>query len=187
MEKQIGIECSATQNIGFGDRYCHSAGGQMATRRDFLGLLVAAGAAIAGGIVAVPSLITAFSPVYGKRRRDSWRAVGRLSEFPSGTVKAALVKRQKKHWPQSVRTEPVFVWRPDETEVVVFSRSCTDLACPLNYDAGSGCYFCPCHGGIFSREGTVMAGPPPRPMLRFACRVREGVVEVDLASLPPVR
>lgn len=150
-----------------------------------LGVLLGAAAAAAGGIVGLPALITILSPAFHKRERNIWRPVGRLSAFPAGQVSPATAAVPKTRWPRPVADAAVFVWRPSADEIVVFSRECTDLACPLNYDRGSGCYFCPCHGGIFAQDGSVMAGPPPSPMRRYAVRVRDGELEIDLASLAP--
>jgi menaquinol-cytochrome c reductase iron-sulfur subunit len=54
----------------------------------------------------------------------------------------------------------------------------------LDYDRGSACFFCPCHGGIFRQNGERLAGPPKRPMYRYAHRLRDGIVEIDLQSVP---
>jgi menaquinol-cytochrome c reductase iron-sulfur subunit len=80
----------------------------------------------------------------------------------------------------------VFVWRETADRLVVYSRNCTDLSCPVTWDEGSGWFYCPCHGGIFNQQGEPVAGPPNRPLYRYATRVREGVVEIDLKSLPPM-
>jgi menaquinol-cytochrome c reductase iron-sulfur subunit len=155
------------------------------TRRSFFGLLVTGGALIAAGVVGIPALITGLSPALQGRRREVWRPVGRLDAFPVGTAHEGLVPADRRAWPRSLGRQAVFVWRRSEDAVVVFSRSCTDLGCPLDYDPGSACFFCPCHGGIFARDGARLAGPPNGPMYRYAHRVRDGVLEVDLASLPP--
>lgn len=158
----------------------------MLTRRSMLRGAIRTVAVAAGGIVAIPALLTSLFPVGQRPEGNVWRAVGRLSEFPAGEVRMAVAAAPRNQWPRPVASEAVFVWRKTDDEIVVFSRKCTDLACPLNYDSGSSCYFCPCHGGIFAQDGTVMAGPPPRPMRRYAARLRDGVLEIDLASLSPV-
>ena len=153
-------------------------------RRSFFGLLVAGGSAIAAGIVGIPALLTGLSPALQRRRREIWRPVGRLEDFPTGAVHQGLISTDRRGWPRTLGRQAVFVWRRSEAEVVVFSRSCTDLGCPLDYDPGSACFFCPCHGGIFAQDGERMAGPPNGPMYRFVHRVRDGVIEVDVTSLP---
>lgn len=155
------------------------------TRRSFFGWIVAVGTTIAAGVVAIPALIAGLHPILQGRRREVWRSVGRLEDFPVGAIHQGQLAADRRSWPRSLGQQAVFIWRRSETEVVVYSRSCTDLGCPLNYDAGSACFFCPCHGGIFGKDGQRMAGPPNRPMHRFAHRLRDGVLEIDLTSLPP--
>jgi menaquinol-cytochrome c reductase iron-sulfur subunit len=155
------------------------------TRRTVFGLLVASGAAAAAGLIAIPAMIMGFSPVLRKDRRSIWRLVGALSDFPVGEVQHARLAHDRTTWPRPIRQRAVFVWRKSETDCVVYSRSCTDLGCPLDYEPGSGCFFCPCHGGIFNQHGQRLAGPPDRPMFRYAHRIRDGLVEIDLTSVPP--
>lgn len=153
-------------------------------RRDFLELLAKGGGGVIAAIVAIPAAIAVLSPVIRRRREEVWLPVGRLDEFDPDAVSKAVVEIP---WnPESLRGKGVFVWRVSGKDVVVFSRSCTDLSCPVTYDPGSGWFYCPCHGGIFDEEGVNVAGPPPRPLDRFSTRVTGGVLEIDLNSIPPV-
>lgn len=153
-------------------------------RRSFIGMLVAAGGAVVAGIVGIPTLMSGLSPAIRGRRGEVWRAIGRLEDFPVGTIREAQFAMDRSGWPRSFRRHAVYIARQLDESVVVFSRACTDLGCPLDYDAGSACFFCPCHGGIFGRDGQRLAGPPDRPMDRYDLRIRDGVVEIDLASVP---
>lgn len=157
-------------------------------RRDFLRKLVSiGGGVVTAGIVGVPAIATLISPVLQHRDRVDWQPLGKLSDFPVGKVTKAVIGMSRRDWAGSVREQAVYVWRRTDDGVVVFSRSCTDVGCPVTHDPGSRCYFCPCHGGIFSPEGEPMAGPPPRPLYRYATRLREsGVLEIDLRSVPPM-
>jgi menaquinol-cytochrome c reductase iron-sulfur subunit len=74
-----------------------------------------------------------------------------------------------------------YVYRRSASEVIGFDIHCTHLGCPLDYVGAARRFLCPCHGGVFDREGDVMAGPPPRPLARFAARVEDG--EVFLGGL----
>lgn len=154
------------------------------SRRSFLGLFVAGGSLLVASVVAVPAVLMGLSPALRPRRPEAWRAIGRVDDFPIGEVHEHVIPRDGKDWPRSFPQRPVFVWRRSETELVVFSRSCTDMGCPLNYDRGSACFFCPCHGGIFAQDGQRLAGPPNGPMFRYAHRVRDGVIEIDVTSVP---
>src|SRR5688500_8829214 len=98
-------------------------------RRTAAGLLVVGGSTVVGGIVGVPAFIAAVSPAW-KPRPEAWRPLGKLSEFPAGRVGRGVVAADRDTWPRTFGEEMVFVWRRSESEVVVFSRSCTDLGCP---------------------------------------------------------
>jgi menaquinol-cytochrome c reductase iron-sulfur subunit len=154
------------------------------TRRTLFGLLVTAGSALVAGVVGIPALVAGLSPALRPRRGETWRPIGGLESFAVGKVKEGVVARDDGAWPRTFQRTAVFVWRRSEAELVVFSRSCTDLGCALDYEQGSGCFFCPCHGGVFAQDGRRLAGPPNRPMLRYAHRVRDGVIEIDVSSLP---
>ncbi|MBI5326749.1 MAG: Rieske (2Fe-2S) protein [Deltaproteobacteria bacterium] len=54
-----------------------------------------------------------------------------------------------------------------DTGLVAFSRKCTDLGCLVSWDKAKEQFICPCHQGIYDRNGKNIAGPPPRPLDRF--------------------
>jgi menaquinol-cytochrome c reductase iron-sulfur subunit len=155
------------------------------TRRSLSGLLVAAGSLFVAGVIGIPVLLTGLSPALQPRRREAWRPVGRLDDFAAGAMHRIVVATEGNVWPRSLRQHAVFVWRRSETDLVVFSQNCTDLGCPLDYDPGSRCFFCPCHGGIFAQDGERLAGPPNGPMHRYAHRVQGEMIEIDVTSIPP--
>lgn len=138
-------------------------------------------------MVGIPALIAGFAPTWMRRpRRESWRSIGPVSAFPTGEMRKVVVSIPKEIWGAALREQAVYAWRPSETEAIVYSRSCTDLGCPLTFDPGSQCFFCPCHGGIFDKNGERMAGPPNRPMYRFVSRITDGEILIDINSLPPM-
>jgi menaquinol-cytochrome c reductase iron-sulfur subunit len=132
-------------------------------------------------ILGVPGAMVVLSPALVHTESEDWRTIGPLETFPvgetvlvdvGGGVAGELGRR-------------VYLRRDGNGNIAVISRACTDLSCPVEWDPGSACFYCPCHGGIFDQEGRPMAGPPSRPLYRFAVRVREGAVEIDLRSVPP--
>ena len=69
---------------------------------------------------------------------------------------------------------------PDqEGGVLAMAGECTHLACPVQKRTletsgeATGPLRCPCHGGVFSRTGEVLAGPPPRPLRRLRIELPE--------------
>ncbi len=152
-------------------------------RRKFL---VRAGGAAVGLGLAVPAVITLISPTLDGEDGPVWARVGSLDTFPINRTTAALIEVERDDWSPSLRKRLLYVRRRSEEEFVAFSRNCTDLSCPVEWDAGSNTFLCPCHGGIFDREGVPMAGPPNKPLFRYAYRIQDGHLEVDLNSVPPI-
>jgi Rieske Fe-S protein len=153
-------------------------------RRTAAGILVAGGALVAAGAVGVPTLVMGLSPAL-RSRRENWQPLGPVDDFAAEGITSSVIEPHQGTWPQRHGQHLVYVWRRKTDEFVVFSRSCTDLGCPVEYDRRSACFYCPCHGGIFDREGERLAGPPRRPLYRYDHRVRDGVLEIDLSSIPP--
>ena len=154
-------------------------------RRDWLTHSVRFGGLAVAAVIGVPAAVTALSPAL-KRSPSRWRPVGNLEQFAIGTVSKALVEVPGDELSNLPQLKGVFVWRESDDDLVVYSRNCTDLSCPVTWDEGSGWFYCPCHGGIFNTRGEPQAGPPSRPLFRYQVRIREGVVEIDLNSLPPM-
>lgn len=158
-------------------------------RRTALKVLVGGMGLTGAGAVAGPAIVTAIAPAW-RRGAPTWRRLGAVGDFDSGSVALASVERTDEEQAAGLLDRGVYVWRRsggtggDGEEFVVFSRACTDLSCPITHDPGSGWYFCPCHGGIFDEEGNPRAGPPSRPLYRYDTRLREGVLEIDLRSVP---
>jgi menaquinol-cytochrome c reductase iron-sulfur subunit len=172
--------------LAVGDHSHFLAKGSTMNRRSLLATWLGAGGALLSALVAVPALLSVGSPLWRKRSGEAWRAVGPLEDFPVGQVTKGIVQVDRGDWANSLEVKAVYVWRKSAAETVVFSRNCTDLSCPVHFDSGSECFFCPCHGGIFAKDGTPMAGPPRVPLYRYQNRLRDGVLEIDLYSLPPM-
>jgi menaquinol-cytochrome c reductase iron-sulfur subunit len=157
-------------------------------RRTLLKWAVNLVGAVVASVVAVPSIIAALSPALRspRRGRDGWYALGPLDRFDAGEVVKATVRMSGPEPVSPMPEQAVYVWRVGSGDVIVFSMACTDLGCPVTYDPGSEFFYCPCHGGTFRKDGEPVAGPPARPLYRYATRLRGGVLEIDLLSVPPV-
>lgn len=59
---------------------------------------------------------------------------------------------------------PAVVLQPEPGNFVALSAVCTHLGCVVSWEDDKGEFLCPCHGGRFSPEGAVLAGPPPKPL-----------------------
>jgi Rieske Fe-S protein len=73
----------------------------------------------------------------------------------------------------------VVVTQPTAGTFKCFSSSCTHLGCTVN-KVSAGLILCPCHGAKFSIvDGSVKAGPAPRPLTAQDFSVKDGEVLLD--------
>lgn len=155
-------------------------------RRKLLSLTIqGVGLAIVGA-VAGPALIHSLSPLLASEPAEDWNALGNADEFPVGKVIKTTLSSSSELAPAKTDEKAVYVWRKSEEQFIVYSRACTDLGCPVTYDPGSEWFYCPCHGGIFDKEGERKAGPPRAPLWRYQTRIRSGNLEINLKSVPPM-
>lgn len=131
------------------------------TRRQFAKFLTLTSVAMAAGnlwIVAKSLLYRA--PAYPVTR------VAAAGDIAVGAVKLFNYPTSK---------DPCIMIRTSEETYVAYSQICTHLSCAVFYSAQSKSIECPCHKGIFSAaDGTVIAGPPPRPLPRVVLERRGG-------------
>jgi Rieske Fe-S protein len=71
--------------------------------------------------------------------------------------------------------EPVILIRVAEDDFRAFSATCTHLDCIVEYQRADQRIWCNCHNGQYDLTGRNVAGPPPRPLERYAVnRVARG-------------
>jgi len=103
------------------------------------------------------------------------RVVAHAGEIPVGGSKIFT-------YPTDI--EPCLLLRPAETQYVAYSRICTHTSCPVFYHPEENRIICPCHGGVYSvADGSVLAGPPPRPLPRITLEQRGN----DLVAIAVVK
>lgn len=67
-------------------------------------------------------------------------------------------------------------------DLVAYDPRCTHGLCRYRWSEEGDRFKCGCHDGQFALDGTVLAGPPPRPLGQFVVRQVGGVIEVDVPS-----
>lgn len=66
---------------------------------------------------------------------------------------------------------PAILINTQEGNLLAFSAVCTHLTCTVTYEADTGTLYCPCHNGRFDLSGSVISGPPPRPLEAYDVEV----------------
>ena len=102
------------------------------------------------------------------RRRPSFPrvAIAALDEIPVGGVKIF-------NYPTA--DDPCILVRTDAASFVAYSQKCTHLSCAVYFEKERNRLACPCHQGFFAiADGSVLQGPPQRPLPRVALETEGG-------------
>jgi len=92
------------------------------------------------------------------------KVIAQQSELNIGEVKLFTYPTAEDHCIM-IRTAP--------DRYVAYSQKCTHLSCAVYYSKERNRLECPCHNGFFSVEdGSVLAGPPPRPLSKIVLEAR---------------
>ncbi len=149
------------------------------SRRGALGAVATAIAAFwTAGTAALTAVFVSAPLRAPSQRRDA--SLGAVDSFSDKFRGVDLHIATADGWHSKEEIMRVYA-RLDESGVpVVLSGTCTHLGCTVQWNAGENQFQCPCHGGRFSPDGTVLGGPPPRPLQQLNAQVRDGNVVVEL-------
>ena len=147
-------------------------------RRSALAKMVTAALGlITAGMAALVGLAAA--PKASAESRRWRRAVSLFDLPPDRPTTAVLAERHADGWYQTRKQTIVFIDREGQGYRAL-SSTCMHLGCRVNWDDASKQFRCPCHGGVYDREGRVVAGPPPAPLQRFAVRVNPKTSDLEV-------
>ena len=138
-------------------------------------------------VLAVPMVRYFLSSVTRGRAGGyrSWVSLGPVDQFPEGQTRLATF-RNPYVTPTDGKTVDTACWvrRIAGDQFQVFAINCAHLGCPVRWFPQSGLFLCPCHGGVYYRDGSRAAGPPERGMFEYPNRVQDGTLSIQAGELP---
>ena len=154
------------------------------SRRNFFATLCIGLSGVCALILGVPLVGFILAPLFQKTRQQ-WMTIGKVADFEIGkTVNVAFTDSSPLPWAGITAKSAAWLRRASETEFIAFSVNCTHLGCPVRWLAEAELFMCPCHGGVYYKDGTVAAGPPPRPLIRYPVRVVNDEVQIKSEPIP---
>lgn len=147
-------------------------------RRSFLEILTA----LIGGVLSlaagIPLIGFAISPAF-KKPESKWVDLGLADRLKQSRFKKVdYTFTAKDGWVKATKKRSVYLTDEGNGEWTVFSRTCSHLGCLVRWDDSEESFLCPCHGAIFDKNGTVIAGPPPEPLQKLQTKVEAGILYV---------
>jgi menaquinol-cytochrome c reductase iron-sulfur subunit len=144
------------------------------TRRSFFVKTTVFISSLIGISLAIPLIGYVIAPAF-QRRNKEWVSLGKAGELPVGEPKALDYSLTAKDgWQESHTTKGVWAVKQADGQVTVYSPICPHLGCGFRWDQQDRLFKCPCHGSIFNIDGTVKAGPAPRPLDTLPAKVENG-------------
>ncbi|BDD12420.1 hypothetical protein FUAX_48520 (plasmid) [Fulvitalea axinellae] len=168
------------------EQNCESCGKGKAgmNRRGFLEKLTFFLGGLSALIIGIPVLGALLEPWLTKKV-PVWRSVGRVTDFELG--KTVLVKFRDSEtapWEKGIGFTASWLRRDSENCFTAFAINCAHLGCPVRWDADSELFLCPCHGGVYYKNGEVAAGPPPKGLTKYKVRLSGEKVEILTGGVP---
>jgi len=159
--------------------------GETVTRRRFMTGIAHGAGGIAAAAFTLPAVGFALGPVFS-REPFAWQPVGPPSDFSKDTYVTRTVtvvqgvgEAGKTLAYVRARNPAIDTEHADQyNQFIAVSSRCAHLGCPVRFVAAAQRFLCPCHGGVYDFRGTVVGGPPVRPLDRFYTRLNKGFVEI---------
>lgn len=137
---------------------------QYVTRREFFKFMTLA----SGGLALGSAALAGWAAIPRGAIKFERAKISGVADVPVGGFLAFTYPRE---------TDPCILLQPEQGKFVAYSRRCTHLSCPVEYQADHQRLYCPCHNGAFSLEdGHVLQGPPPRALPRIELEVSNGEI-----------
>ncbi len=154
------------------------------SRRNFMMRVSLSIAGLSAVIAAFPVVSALLAPMLQKDK-PVWRKIGKLSDFNAGTTKlVSFENANADSYAGVTANSAAWIQHREDGKLVAYAANCTHLGCPVRWEAGAQLFMCPCHGGVYYKDGTVAAGPPPKPLTQYNLRIKNGDLELKTKPIP---
>ncbi len=154
------------------------------SRRKFFMKLSLGLAGVSAAVAAIPVITAVLAPLL-ESKTEKWRTVGKVDAFKINTTSlVTFINADPEPYAGMTAKSAAWLRRNNDTDFIAFAANCTHLGCPVRWEKDAHLFMCPCHGGVYYADGTVAAGPPPKPLTRYEVRINNDEVQIKTAPLP---
>jgi menaquinol-cytochrome c reductase iron-sulfur subunit len=153
-------------------------------RRDFILKISSVFGSIGVILMAIPVVGVIIEPLL-RKNSDTWRTVGKLQDFKVGdTVLVSFLNSDPEPWSGVTARTASWLRRVSDDEFIAFSVNCTHLGCPVQWLPDAQLFLCPCHGGVYKKDGSFSAVPPPKDLPQYPVRIVKDEVQIKASPIP---
>ena len=151
------------------------------TRRQFLNYtLTGVGGFMAAGLLVSP-IRMAIDPVFKESSSGDLVNVGiSVDEITDVPQRVDWTVEQVDGWYKSEPSRSAWVYKDENGEIVALSPICTHLGCVVSWEGSEehpNRFYCPCHDGLYEKDGTNVPGTPPlTPLAVYEQEVEDGIL-----------
>jgi menaquinol-cytochrome c reductase iron-sulfur subunit len=154
----------------------------LVSREEFLKLLSLSLSGVIGLIAMVPGVAFILHYLFVPKS-PKWISVGPVASFKEDeTAQVGFHDPYILPWDGVSGHRTAWVRRLNDDNFTAFAVNCTHLGCPVRWEANADLFMCPCHGGVYYKDGEVAGGPPPRPLHRYPLRVVDDHVHIQVGT-----
>ncbi len=144
---------------------------KISRRLFFLGILATAGASVLGLGAAAMRFFIGDSL---KARKQSWIKLDEINNLTANKIHKTVVNiRSRDAWRRVEDSKTVYAFSEDGQNYTALDATCTHLGCLVRWKEDDQHFSCPCHKGIFSKEGLVVSGSPTKPLKQLEIKVED--------------
>lgn len=141
-------------------------------RRTFMAWAIWAIGGLISLAMAVPGVAYIIGPAFTREEETNWVRLGSINKVELGTPTLFKTRIERQTgWITNEEEISIYVLTEDGRNFTAMSNICSHLGCRVRWISDEEQFFCPCHVGIFDKNGEVLAGPPPRPLDRYETMV----------------
>lgn len=136
------------------------------SRKEFIKLITFFSGTLALANVAIPVF-----NYFKKEEKLGEYFVGMTTDLNIGGMRTFYINEDHRN--------PYMLIRLAEDKWKVFEQKCTHLSCSVLYNHDEKVIECPCHHGFFNPDdGSVIQGPPPRPLPQLTVVIKDDKIFV---------
>ena len=148
-------------------------------RRQFMSIVTwAVGALISLGL-GIPGIAYIVGPALQAKQEEEWIRLGSAAKVDLGTPTLFKAKIERRTgWIVSEEELTFYVLTENGRDFIALSNICSHLGCRVRWLEDQDLFLCPCHNASFGKDGSVVSGPPPRPLDVYQVKVEEDQIHV---------
>lgn len=104
------------------------------------------------------------------------------SDVTETPERVSFTVEQVDAWYESEETRIAWVFKDDKGEIVALSPVCKHLGCTVDWNSDKNNpnkFFCPCHLGLYEKNGANVPGTPPLgPLDMYEVKVEKGIIKL---------